>query len=125
MERKTKQLGINPGTATHRLLKDILFDFVIKSEHRCHRCNGELTRESFSIEHITPWLDSDNPTELFFSLDNIAYSHLKCNVGARRRYSVPIPHGTRNGYSRGCRCKECTSEMSRKKADWRERSGKH
>lgn len=125
MERKTKQLGMNPGTASNRLLKDLLFEFVVQAGHKCHRCGEELIRESFSIEHITPWLDSKNPVELFFALDNIAYSHLKCNVGARRRYPVPIRHGTRNGYSKGCRCKDCTSEMSRQKADWRKRSGKH
>ena len=29
-----------------------------------------------------PWLDSINPKESFFDINNIAFSHLSCNVGA-------------------------------------------
>lgn len=32
-----------------------------------------------------PWLDSDNPISNFFDLNNIAFSHLKCNIADRRR----------------------------------------
>ena len=39
-----------------------------------------------SIEHKIPWLDSDNPKELFFNLEkNIAFSHLSCNISAARQ----------------------------------------
>ena len=125
MEQKIKQLGMNPSTASHRLIKDLLFDFIIKSGHKCHRCNGELTRETFSVEHITPWLDSENPLEMFFDLNNIAYSHLLCNTGARRQKRKVLVHGTKTGYNYGCRCRECRVAMSQKKAEWRKRSGKH
>lgn len=81
-QKKTQQLGMNPGTASYRLLKDLLFNFV--KDIPCHRCGSELDRESFSIEHKTPWLDSENPVELFFDLENISYSHKSCNSAARR-----------------------------------------
>lgn len=83
---------MNPGTATNRLLKDILFDFVIKANHKCHQCGEELTRETFSIEHVEPWLHSENPVEKFFDLTNIKYSHLKCNTAAARR-PTKLPEG--------------------------------
>lgn len=86
--KKADQLGMNPSTAQNRLTKDILFSLVVETgKNMCHQCGGEITRDNFSIEHKKPWLDSDNPVGLFFGLDNIAFSHLKCNVDARR---VPV-----------------------------------
>lgn len=38
------------------------------------------TVDELSIEHKEPWENSDNPKELFFNLDNISFSHLKCNI---------------------------------------------
>lgn len=73
------------GKASHRLVKDLLFDFVVKAGHKCYRCNGELTRDTFSIEHKKAWLDSGEPVQLFFDLDNIAFSHMKCNFGAAKK----------------------------------------
>lgn len=43
------------------------------------------------IEHKIPWLDSDKPKELFFDLENIGFSHLSCNIKARRQRSVKHP----------------------------------
>lgn len=83
-QKKTLQLGMNPSTASGRLNKDLLFDFISKADHTCFRCGGELTRDTFSIEHKETWLDSSDPVALFFDLDNIAYSHLSCNISASR-----------------------------------------
>lgn len=105
-QKKTLQLGMNPSTASGRLVKDLLFDFVEKSGIKCYRCNGDLTRNTFSIEHKKPWLDSENPVELFFDLGNIAFSHLSCNASAARREKGSCPsHGS---YAKGCRCTLCT-----------------
>lgn len=85
MNKKKAQLGMNPSTASGRLLKDILFELVGKTGQKdCHRCGEELTRETFSIEHIVPWLDSEDPVGLYFDLDNISFSHQACNHAARR-----------------------------------------
>ena len=109
MDKKLTQLGMNPSTANGRLLKDLLYNFVIQAGHKCFRCNEELTRETFSIEHTTPWLDSENPLELFFALDNIAYSHLSCNIGAARKTKRTIPktHGLATYRNYKCRCEIC------------------
>lgn len=84
-QKKTLQLGMNPSTASGRLVKDTLFRLAVEAGHKCHHCGDELTRDTFSIEHINPWLDSENPVELYFDQDNIAFSHLTCNIKAGRR----------------------------------------
>jgi hypothetical protein len=105
--KKQEQLGMNPSTAQHKLLKDIMWDLIVKTnQDTCCKCGCKMTRETFSIEHLVPWLDSDNPIELFFDLENIAFSHLKCNIAdSRKTYSEC---GTVNRYCKyGCRCEEC------------------
>lgn len=83
--KKKIQLGVDPGTAAHQLRADILFKFVKMAGYKCYRCYKKLTRETFSIDHKISWLDSDNPTKLFFDLNNITFSHQSCNSGAGRR----------------------------------------
>lgn len=83
--KKQTQLGMNPSTAQGRLVKDLLFKFVQLHHPNCYHCGGTLTRETFSIEHKTPWLDSEDPVGLFFNLDNIDFSHHRCNIGAVRK----------------------------------------
>lgn len=83
--KKHTQLGMNYGTASNRLVKDLLFDFVSKAGHVCFRCGQSMAREDFSIEHREPWLDADDPVSMFFDIANIAYSHKSCNYAAGRR----------------------------------------
>lgn len=82
--KKARQLGINPSTASGRLVKDTLFRLAIQTGHVCYRCGGDLDRDTFSIEHKENWLDSEDPKGLYFNQDNIAFSHLSCNVEASR-----------------------------------------
>lgn len=103
--KKESQLGMNPSTASNRLVKDILFKLAIDAGHTCFRCQGELTRETFSIEHKIAWLDSKDPVSLYFDLENIAFSHHGCNVGARRKTEAAC--GTTSKYTKGCRCSDC------------------
>lgn len=91
---KQKQLGINPSTASHRLVKDILFSYV--KDTPCFHCKLPLTRETFSIEHKIPWLHSENPLELFFSLENISFSHMSCNREAARSTKIPVSVRSKN-----------------------------
>ena len=91
--KKALQLGMNPSTASHRLVKDILFQFISEN-HVCYQCGEELTRDTFSIEHKEPWLDSEDPSGLYFDLDNISFSHLTCNIKAGRR-RPPMPEEER------------------------------
>jgi hypothetical protein len=99
-QKKKDQLGMNCGTASYRLVKDLLFSFV--KDIPCYHCGGQLSRDTFSIEHIKPWLDSENPVELFFDLENISFSHKSCNYSASRR-----PH------------KKYESAYEQKKAGWK------
>ncbi|APD20252.1 HNH homing endonuclease [Acinetobacter phage AM24] len=86
MSKKLKQLGMSPSTAQGRLVKDLLWDFVVRTgQDKCHHCGELMCRETFSIEHKTPWLDSDTPKETYFDLSNISFSHLSCNCRAARR----------------------------------------
>ena len=65
--KKQKQLGMNPSTASSRLIKDILFKFINDLNlNTCFHCNTAMSRDNFSIEHKTPWLDSTTPKQLFF-----------------------------------------------------------
>ncbi len=50
-----------------------------------------MTRETFSIEHKDPWLDCENPSEKFFDLANISFSHLSCNAKASRKMNRLSP----------------------------------
>ncbi len=119
--KKALQLGMNPSTANSRLNRDILFMLVIASGHKCYRCGGELTRETFTIEHKEHWLDSEDPKAKFFDLANIAFSHHSCNSGASRQPSKrPLVHGTSQGYdNHKCRCEPCKKAKShRNKTTW-------
>jgi hypothetical protein len=85
--KKREQLGMDDSTASHKLRKLILFSLVQqKAQDFCFRCQAKIeTVEDLSIEHKTPWLDSSNPVHNFFDLNNIAFSHLKCNIADRRK----------------------------------------
>ena len=83
--RKTAQLGIPHGTAYGRLRKEILFSVLKRhNENVCFRCRLPiLGADDLSIDHRNPWLDVD--PKLFWDIDNIAFSHLRCNISAARR----------------------------------------
>lgn len=88
-EKKFDQLGMAHGTATARLKKTLLWNYIVSAgDNVCHQCGKEILSEGdLSIEHKTPWLDSDDPIKLFFDLDNVAYSHLSCNIAQARKPS--------------------------------------
>jgi hypothetical protein len=110
--KKQEQLGMNPSTAQHRLLKDILWDLIVKTnQDTCCKCGCKMTRETFSIEHLVPWLDSNNPTERFFDLENIAFSHKSCNYAdARKTYAKCGTYARYSGHN--CRCEPCREAAS-------------
>lgn len=107
-EKKKRQLGMAQGTASNRLKKSIMFALVVETgKDICFQCLKQITHEhELSIEHKVPWLDSEDPKDLFFDLNNIAFSHLRCNISASRKY--PRTHGIASTYNVGCRCEKCT-----------------
>ncbi len=92
--KKDATLGVPHGTANNRLRKNILFHLLKKhGENVCHRCSGliELVGE-LSIEHIEPW--EGISAKLFWNIENIAFSHLHCNIGAHRTPNkIDAPEG--------------------------------
>ena len=104
---KHEQLGMNASTAQGRLVKDLLFKFVSEKGIMCFRCGEKMEREDFSIDHKIPWLHSENPIGLFFDLDNISFSHWKCNTDSSRQTPKTAICGSKTMYWRGCRCTEC------------------
>jgi hypothetical protein len=77
--RKETQLGMAFGTACNRLRKLVLFHLLQKHEENiCFRCNLPIRdAQDLSIEHKLAWMNVD--PDLFWDMDNISFSHLKCN----------------------------------------------
>jgi hypothetical protein len=112
-EKKNATLGMSYGTASNRLRKMIMFDFAKKlKKDVCFRCNKQILKiEELSIEHIKPW--EGISAELFWDLENIAFSHLHCNCQHIRR-DLPLLHERNREYwksegSRNAQAPEGTS----------------
>jgi hypothetical protein len=121
-KKKNDQLGMSHGTAVNRLRKNIMFALILRCGlNTCHQCGEKInTPAELSVEHKTPWLDSDDPKGLFFDLNNIAFSHLRCNCAAARKPEYPLVHGVK-GWRRGCRCRVCLDAKNEEKKRYRAR----
>lgn len=81
-KRKSEFLGLSYSTASNRLKKQIMLMLLQRlNADVCFKC-GEVieTPKELSVEHMEPWLERENGVEKFWDLDNIAFSHLSCNV---------------------------------------------
>lgn len=85
--KKSDTLGMPHGTAAHRLRKMLLFKYVQKAgDDICYRCKLKIDKiDDLSIEHKKSW--EGISADLFWDLDNIAYSHIRCNVPNNHRGS--------------------------------------
>ncbi len=141
-KKKSEQLGMNHSTAANRLRKIIIFVMMQElNEDYCLHCGNRIVHiNDLSIEHIEPWLDSDDPVGLYFDTSNIAFSHLSCNSAAARynpeagpkkgiypahlkkwRASLPeLKHGTTSKYSQGCRCNDCRRAQAEYMKEYRQ-----
>jgi hypothetical protein len=138
--KKGSQLGMPLGTAYAKLRKSILFKLVQQTgQDLCFQCGEKIKSiDDLSIEHKKPWLDND--PALFWNLENIAFSHLNCNIGAARK---PLKIEWPKGQAWCARCKQmkqlqefppcktkrrgthCTICLAEEKAGWRDKTGKH
>jgi hypothetical protein len=121
---KNEQLGMTHGKAVNRLRKLVLFDLLKRhNENICFRCNKEIINvNQLSMDHKEPWLY--NNIELFWDLNNIAFSHTKCNYSNSRKNlnkePIVIQHGTYSGYaSYNCRCFLCREAGNEYKRGYR------
>ena len=125
--RKDALLGEPHGTAGAKLRKALLFKYVCIVGHAvCYRCRRDIgSVDDLSIEHIESWQRAANPRASFFDLNNIAFSHLRCNVDARDRHRDPKTHCLRghaldesnagpHPTGRGHRCRNCHRDEMRR-----------
>ena len=107
------------GTAGGKLKKMILFDLLKRhSENVCYRCGNEIEScDELSVEHKKAWLHND--PALFWDLDNVAFSHLDCNMAERRVRPRNMVH-TATGYRYGCRCNGCKNDHTKEMRKYRE-----
>lgn len=72
---------------TSKLRTMIMFNLAKElNKHHCFRCGVEiLTAKEFSVDHKIPYRHASNQEELYWSMDNIAFAHLRCNILAGRR----------------------------------------
>jgi hypothetical protein len=110
-KNKSDFLGMPHGTARNRLVKRLLFRFIsLLKLDTCFVCGKELTLDTFSIEHKQPWLYES--TDLFWDLDNIAFSHKKCNRQRSRRTEICIRGHRKTLDSKGkSYCRECNRQF--------------
>jgi hypothetical protein len=76
---KSAQLGMPISTARTRLVKMLLFRELQHSGNvTCFKCGDSIEDiDHLSIEHKVPWLHGS--PDLFWSLDNVTFSHTFCN----------------------------------------------
>jgi hypothetical protein len=79
-KKKSEQLGMSFGKARNRLVRMLLFHLAQQlGQTICFRCGKEiLSYSDLSIEHKQSWQNIS--VSLFWDLDNIAFSHCKCNL---------------------------------------------
>lgn len=109
-KKKSEQLGLPFGTASHRLKKEILFDLVKKCGlQTCFKCKEEIKNSAdLTIEHKVPWLNVD--PDLFWDLNNIAFSHSKCNIPHRQNGGGYSKRVNLDGFWLCLECKEYLPE---------------
>lgn len=110
-KRKAEFLGMPHGTASNRLKKKIMLNLLQKlGEDYCYRCGDKIeTPEELSIEHKEFWLDVD--VDLFWDLENIAFSHLSCN-NQHKRFNPPHKITPPEGMGWCSRCRKFLPEGS-------------
>lgn len=81
--------GMPRGTANSKLRKKLLFELLRTiGANKCRRCGLDIVlSEDLAIEHLTDWKDDQ---DLFWMLENIAFSHLSCSSGAARQEGKPM-----------------------------------
>lgn len=132
------QLGEPQGTARNKLVNSLIFSMACQlGSSICYQCSKPITSAlTMSFEHKKPWLHEPNAKELFHDLDNIAFSHRKCNrprkelIGKKLRKEYPegtrrcykcqrllleskFPKDSRRWHGFDARCKDCFNQARR------------
>jgi hypothetical protein len=120
---------LGKGASSHKLDRMIIMKLIqLTGQDNCFQCGQQIEDViTLSIEHKEPWQGADDPKATFFDLENIAFSHLRCNIsanGSSRKTHCPQGHpyddvNTRvrprgDGYTRTCRLCELDGNRRRK-----------
>lgn len=91
----------------HQLRQAILFKLLKQLDlNTCHGCKSSIESASeLSIEHIRPWEGRD--AKLFWDLENIAFSHKRCNEPHRQRGGEAAKARRRTGPNQTYFCGKC------------------
>ena len=102
-------LGMPYGTARNKIRDKIVFKLWLElNENSCFHCSDIMTYENFSIEHNESWMSAENPHDSYFRLDNISFSHRKCNYAAsvspyEGSFNPDVIHTDKSKYKYGFR----------------------
>ena|SRR5579872_4883064 len=120
--KEEKCLGMSAGKAAHILKKSLFLKLLQQTNNDiCFRCKTKIqTAAELSIDHKIDW--RYDKVDLYWNLDNIAYSHRKCNKPSRFK----APSGKRGivtTYQFGCRCRLCKDAKNHSNNKWRWKIG--
>lgn len=115
---KSKHLGEPYGTAMHKLRKMIVFHMAQRlAEDFCFKCGLKIeTVEELSIEHKVSWLHAD--LDLFWNMDNIAFSHRKCNRPENQIGKQPKAAPVGTSWCCGCQVFMEVSHFAKNRTRW-------
>jgi hypothetical protein len=103
IRRMSEMLGQPYTSAMYNLRAIILFELVKETRQNiCFQCGKAIeSKDDLSVEHKTPWMTAENKRECFFDLNNIAFSHRKCNSAAGRKLeNLQYGPGEKNSLSK-------------------------
>lgn len=121
--RIASQLGMSHGAAAGKLRKKILFSLLVRlNENICFKCGKSIdTDDELSIEHKEPW--EGRSIELFWDLQNIAFSHCGCNlphyqwqVGKPSPKRITPPDGM--AWCRTCKENHPIEQFAKNRTNW-------
>lgn len=83
---KSAELGMGFCKASYLLHRMLIFQYAkLSGKDDCYRCGLPIVSlEEMSIDHKIAWQNRGNARDLFFDLENIGFSHRRCNGRARR-----------------------------------------
>ncbi len=93
--KDTALLGESNSVVRNRLSRIIQFDMLQRFNlDTCYRCGRKIERvEELSVEHKQPWRSAADPKASFFDLDNVAWSHRRCNSRAANHEKTHCKRG--------------------------------
>ena len=111
-------------TAKHRLERMILFQLIQQTQRdKCYVCDYRIEEvDQLSIEHKLPWYGDDRDSNLYWNLDNIAFSHRKCNLPHRRgnggiKQRIVSPEGM--SWCSSCKAHKTIDCFTKNKSTWK------